>query len=282
MTAAMIEDPCATTSGDPLAAVWPHLLALRRHVRQGAVAPDAFVLDGGSWHYAGEAEAADRALVDALAQVAGAPGRLAIGQLGQSLDGRIATPTGKSHYINGVDGRRHLHRLRALADAVVVGAGTVTADDPRLTVRLVSGPNPVRVVIDPQMRCSADRAVFAGDGPDTWVLTRAAHLLGERQALPLDLPGTPAGILDLLAVRGCRVVLVEGGTATLSRFLEAGALHRLHLMIAPLLIGSGHPGFELPPIDTLDQAHRPAVHWLPLGPELLADVQFSGDDRGAE
>ncbi|MCA8931681.1 MAG: RibD family protein [Rhodospirillaceae bacterium] len=211
--------------------------------------------------------------------VAGALGRLAIGQLGQSLDGRIATPTGKSHYINGADGRRHLHRLRALADAVIVGTGTVTADNPRLTVRLVSGPNPVRVVVDPQMRSPAERAIFAGDGPETWVLTRAAHLLGERRAQPLDLPDTPAEILDLLAARGCRVVLVEGGTATLSRFLEAGALDRLHLMIAPLLIGSGHPGFDLPPIDTLEQARRPAVHWLPLGPELLADVQLSGDDR---
>ena len=78
---------------------------------------------------------------------------MAIGQLGQSLDGRVATPTGHSHYINGPAGLNHLHRLRALVDAVVVGIGTAVADDPQLTVRRVSGPQPVRVVIDPKGGC---------------------------------------------------------------------------------------------------------------------------------
>src|SRR5262245_5477267 len=68
-----------------------------------------------------------------------------VGQLGQSLYGRIATPTGNSHYINGAAGLDHLHRLRALLDGVVVGIGTALADDPQLTVRRVSGPQPVRV-----------------------------------------------------------------------------------------------------------------------------------------
>src|SRR5947207_8493890 len=79
-----------------------------------------------------------------------------IAQTGQSLDGRIATPTGHSHYINGAEARAHLHRLRALVDVVVVGVGTVLADDPQLTVRLVSGPCPARVVLDPNGRASAD------------------------------------------------------------------------------------------------------------------------------
>ena len=70
-----------------------------------------------------------------------------IGQLGQSLDGRIATVTGCSRFINGDDGITHLHRIRALCDAVVVGAGTASTDNPRLTVRRTSGRNPVRVVI---------------------------------------------------------------------------------------------------------------------------------------
>ena len=74
---------------------------------------------------------------------------LCLGQLGQSLDGRIATASGHSHYINGRAALTHLHGLRALVDAVLVGVGTVAADDPRLTVRLVEGPSPARVVIDP-------------------------------------------------------------------------------------------------------------------------------------
>src|SRR5262245_57455099 len=65
-----------------------------------------------------------------------------VGQFGQSIDARIATPTGHSHYINGAAGLAHLHRLRALVDAVVVGIGTAVADDPQLTVRHVAGPSP--------------------------------------------------------------------------------------------------------------------------------------------
>src|ERR1043166_8901727 len=73
-----------------------------------------------------------------------------VGQYGQSIDARTATVTGHSHYVNGEAGLDHLHRLRALVDAVVVGVGTAVADDPQLTVRRVKGPNPARVVIDPK------------------------------------------------------------------------------------------------------------------------------------
>ena len=84
-----------------------------------------------------------------------------VGQIGQSLDGRVATESGHSKYINGPAGLVHLHRLRALVDAVVVGVGTAIADDPQLTVRRVSGPQPARVVIDPKGRLGADARMFA-------------------------------------------------------------------------------------------------------------------------
>ena len=87
-----------------------------------------------------------------------------LGQLGQSLDGRIATATGHSHYINGPEAIDHLHRLRALVDAVVVGIGTVLADDPQLTVRRVAGPHPARVVIDPNARLPQNARLLAEDG----------------------------------------------------------------------------------------------------------------------
>src|SRR5947207_1235540 len=86
-----------------------------------------------------------------------------IGQCGQSIDGRIATPTGDSHYINGEAGLDHLHRLRSLVDAVVIGAGTAIADDPQLTVRRVCGPNPARVIIDPHGRLPLQARVLADD-----------------------------------------------------------------------------------------------------------------------
>ena len=82
----------------------------------------------------------------------GQDGLVVVGQIGQSLDGRVATASGHSHYINGPVGLAHLHRLRALVDAVVIGIGTALADDPQLTVRRVPGPQPARVVIDPAGR----------------------------------------------------------------------------------------------------------------------------------
>src|SRR3954463_8147263 len=96
---------------------------------------------------------------------------VAIGQFGQSIDARIATAGGDSHYINGAAGLAHLHRLRALVDAVVVGIGTALADDPQLTVRRVAGPNPARVVIDPNGRLPSSARLLAADGVRRLLLT---------------------------------------------------------------------------------------------------------------
>src|SRR6516225_3694162 len=86
-----------------------------------------------------------------------------VGQIGQSIDGRVATTTGRSHYINCPAGIAHLHRLRALVDVVIIGVGTACADDPQLTVRRVCGPNPIRVVVDPHGRLSPDARLLSGD-----------------------------------------------------------------------------------------------------------------------
>src|SRR5437588_12774566 len=86
-----------------------------------------------------------------------------VAQCGQSIDARMATPSGDSHYINGEAGLDHLHRLRALVDAVVIGVGTAIADDPQLTVRRVCGPNPARVVLDPHGRLSHHARLLSAD-----------------------------------------------------------------------------------------------------------------------
>ncbi len=196
-----------------------------------------------------------------------------IGQAGQSLDGRIATASGHSHYINGPAAIVHLHRLRALVDAVVVGVGTVISDDPRLTVRGIEGPPPARVVIDPNGRAPTDAKCFADDGAGRVVLCRAA---GKADAEYVALPDfTPRTILAALKERGLARVLVEGGAATLSHFLSGQALDRLHVMIAPMIIGSGKPGLALPEIATLKDALRPATatYLLP-GGDVLFDCDF--------
>jgi diaminohydroxyphosphoribosylaminopyrimidine deaminase / 5-amino-6-(5-phosphoribosylamino)uracil reductase len=204
-----------------------------------------------------------------------------VGQIGQSLDGRIATASGHSKYINGPAGLAHLHRLRALVDAVVVGVGTAIADDPQLTVRRVVGPQPARVVIDPNGRLAAGARVFTADGAPRLLVTaqatrRAVAPGVEVIALPAaDGRLAPAAILAALAARGLRRILIEGGADTVSRFLTAGCLDRLHVMVAPIIIGSGRPSFVLPEIERADQALRVPVRAHPIGDEILFDCDLS-------
>lgn len=203
-----------------------------------------------------------------------------VGQVGQSLDGRVATTTGRSRYINGAAGLAHLHRLRSLVDAVVIGIGSVLADDPQLTVRRVAGPDPVRVVIDPQGKIASTARVLADDG------TRRIVVRG--QGARCEIPGieilalptkdgniAPAAILRGLAEIGLCRVLIEGGPDTLSRFLAAGCLDRLHVVVAPIVLGDGRSGFSLGPIDSLDQALRPPTRVHPLDGDVLFDCDLT-------
>jgi diaminohydroxyphosphoribosylaminopyrimidine deaminase/5-amino-6-(5-phosphoribosylamino)uracil reductase len=203
-----------------------------------------------------------------------------IGQIGQSLDGRIATATGRSHYINGAAGLAHLHRLRALVDAVVVGVGTAVADDPRLTVRRVDGPNPARVVIDPRGRLAPSARLLADDGARRIVVTGSESARGIPGAELLQLPAVhghipPAAILRALAALGLRRVLIEGGAHTVSRFLAERCLDRLHVVVAPIILGDGRPSFALEPIDHVEEALHPPTRIHSLDGETLFDCDFS-------
>lgn len=213
-----------------------------------------------------------------------------IGQLGQSLDGRIATPSGASRYINGDDGLIHLHRLRAVADAVVVGAGTAIEDNPRLTVRRVAGRQPVRVVVDRRDRLPRDHHLLtdgaaptlhlvAGDAMPDWAMpwpeigvTRIPCLDPERVTID------PERVLAVLACFGLQCVFVEGGGRTVSAFLDSGRLDRLHVIVAPMIIGSGYPAFTLPEIDQLRDAIRPKARVINLGSDVLFDLDLRYSD----
>ena len=191
---------------------------------------------------------------------------MVMGQLGQTLDGRIATITGHSKYINGPSGLTHLHRLRAVVDAVVVGVGTAVADDPRLNVRLVSGKHPARVVIDPHARLKPDSLVWSDDG------TRRIMIVADQAKT-----NTPPGVevLSIPATNGHLAPADILRALFACRFMRAGCLDRLHVIVAPIIMGSGRAGFSLPAIEHMDQAVRIKMHAHALEDEMLFDCDLS-------
>ena len=209
-----------------------------------------------------------------------------VAQLGQSLDGRIATPTGESRWINQNCALDHVHRLRATVDAVVVGVGTVVADDPLLNVRRVPGRHPVRVVIDPSGRCPVTAKCFRDDGVRRIVVRSAdavSALAPGVEEIRLAAHGrtlVPSDIVTALYRTGVVTMLIEGGAWTVSQFIDAGAVDRLHVMVAPMILGSGKPGLQLRPIARLVEARRPTacVHVMPDG-DVLFDCDMR-NDRG--
>lgn len=249
------------------------------------------IASSGEWFSDGAIGDAARQLLDLFLPLVAGARPLVIAQLGQSLDGRIATESGASHYINGETARLHLHRLRAIVDAVVVGVGTLNADDPQLTVRHASGANPARVVLDPRNRADPACRVF-GDGlapvchvVNATVPIDAARTLPEGVTrIRLDAAGAegfaPGDVLASLADLGMQRVLIEGGGVTVSRFLAAGVLDRLHVMLAPMLIGSGRPGLVLAPIATLDEALRPRCRVFGCGADYLFDLELERAGQG--
>ncbi|MBT2302315.1 RibD family protein [Variovorax paradoxus] len=209
-----------------------------------------------------------------------------IGQLGQSLDGCIATRGGDSNYVNGEQVLLHLHRLRALSDAVIVGAGSAAIDNPQLTTRRVAGANPVRVVLDPGLRLAPTLRVFTDRQAPTLLVCDAAREAEAAQRVVADqVLGVPGlvdakGAMDLRALlpalqqRGLRVLFVEGGGVTVSHFIAQGCMDRLHLSVAPVLIGGGRPGLLLPQSAAMRDCARPASRVFRMGADVMWDLDL--------
>ena len=176
----------------------------------------------------------------------------------QSLDGRTADESGRSQWVSCAGSRRVVHAVRAAADAVLVGAGTVAADDPRLTARDVDEPpargQPLRVVLDTRLRSPPDAHVFTDGAAPTLVVTTDAADGSRRRALEsrgVDVrvvPAAPDGRVDvcaaceLLHAEGRRRVLVEAGARLTGALLRAGAVEQVMAFVAPKLLGGAAPG----------------------------------------
>lgn len=241
-------------------AVWSHLLRLKQGQRP---------VGDGIWS---DAENAAWALYAPLAAPVQKP--FVFAQIGQSLDGRIATTSGDARNVSGRDGLKHLHRCRALADAVVVGVNTVLADNPRLTVRLVDGDDPARVVIDPSGRLPDDCGLFAQPGRKLVVQLGDRPRPNGTEAIRVEADAErldPHAIVAALGERGFRRILVEGGGTTIGHFLDAGALDRLHVAVSPLLIGAGPNGLNTSPVPGLSDAVRPRTSVYGLGTDIVFD-----------
>jgi diaminohydroxyphosphoribosylaminopyrimidine deaminase / 5-amino-6-(5-phosphoribosylamino)uracil reductase len=207
-----------------------------------------------------------------------AKGRFVVAHLGQSLDGRIGPLSGKPEAITGPEDMTHNHRMRALFDVVLVGAGTVCHDDPTLTVRHVEGRNPVRVVVDPDRRLSVNYGVFNDGLAPTLLLCREERCTegerhGQAEVVGVGADCSPRAVLDVLGRRGLQRVFIEGGGVTVSRFLSAGCLDRLQLAVSPLIMGQGKPGIDLG--ETLRL--RPRVRRFDLNHDVLFECCFDAD-----
>lgn len=183
-----------------------------------------------------------------------------------TLDGNIATVTGHSRWVTGEASRRHVHRLRAQCDAVMVGVDTIIVDNPQLTVRHVRGRNPFRIIVDTRLRTPESVAVLSGDLANKTVIAtcesnprvhRRYELQGATVLVCEELNGrvSMADLLRKLGALGMQTILLEGGSRLAGDMLQAGLIDEFMLFYAPKIIGSdGFSSFALQGITTMEQA----------------------------
>jgi diaminohydroxyphosphoribosylaminopyrimidine deaminase/5-amino-6-(5-phosphoribosylamino)uracil reductase len=204
----------------------------------------------------------------------------------QSLDGRIATSKGDSRWISSESSRRFAHRLRAQHDAIMVGIGTVLADDPQLTVRLLKGRNPMRIVLDSRLRIPLNAQVLQGEAK-TLIVTTDAHAKKKVQAIQKqgkvvllvqrDKKGQAElkTLIQVLAEWGISSILVEGGREIITSFLKGGLVNRMVAITAPLILGKGIAGIGDLGIKDLKGSMRPSSYKVRrLGEDVIFDLRL--------
>ena len=198
-----------------------------------------------------------------------------IGQIGQSLDGKIALLNGNSHYINDKNSISYLHSLRSICDAVVVGVNTIRKDDPLLTTRAIKGPNPQRIIIDPSLKLTNKYKVFKDDMPNIiFTHSKLNKKFNNTQIYKLPERNFTNLIYQNINRLGYKLVLVEGGSKTISKFLENKLLNIMQFIIAPSVIGSGINSINIEPITNLKNVIRTKNNIYKFGKEIIVSLEF--------
>ena len=196
----------------------------------------------------------------------------AISHFAQSLDGRIATASGYSQGIGGAENLAHAHRMRALCDGILIGAGTLRRDQPRLTVRHVPGCNPTRIVVGSSL-AHTDSLIQASPDPVLLLSTQNQPLRSGIEVLTLHSDNTHLSslqILEALYQQGIHSVYIEGGPMTTSHFLQEGYLDVVQLHTSPMIMGSGESVFTLPEIERIPESLRFVSHtYVPVGDGMM-------------
>ena len=199
-----------------------------------------------------------------------------IGQIGQSIDGKIALNNGKSHYINEKESIIYLHCLRSISDGVLVGVNTIIKDNPLLTTRKIKGQNPTRLIIDPSLKLTNKYKIFK-DNNKNIVFTNSSKRKKLYNTTIVKFPkkNFTLSIYKYLKKTSLKTILIEGGPTTLSHFIELKLLNYMQFIISPTIIGSGIDSLKLKPITNLKNAIRKKNTISKLGKEIIVTLDFN-------
>ena len=199
-----------------------------------------------------------------------------IGQIGQSLDGKIALNNGNSHYINEKESITYLHCLRSISDGVLVGVNTIIKDDPFLTTRKIKGLNPIRLIIDPSLKLTNKYNIFK-DNNKNIIFTNSSKekKLNNSTIIKFPKKNFTLSVYKYLRKTSLKTILIEGGPITLSHFIENKFLNYMQFIISPTVIGSGIDSIKLKPISNLKNAIRTKNTINRLGKEIIVTLDFN-------
>jgi len=199
-----------------------------------------------------------------------------IGQIGQSLDAKIALNNGNSHYINEKESITYLHCLRSISDGILVGVNTIIKDNPLLTTRKIKGQNPIRLIIDPSLRLTNKYKIFKDKNTNiVFTTSNKTKNLNNTTIVKFPKKNFTLSIYKFLKKSSLKYILIEGGPTTLSHFIEQNLINYMQFIISPTLIGSGISSVKLKPITNLKKAIRRKSNFVKLGKEIVATLDFN-------